>query len=153
MQPNQLMEHPEGGRFQEVFRSPVIIQRSDGAERHAMTHIYFELQPHEVSRFHRVQADEVWNLYRGQGVRLHLWDGTETPPQCHEISAAQQNYCHVVPAGIWQAAEPMDDTVLVGCSVGPGFEFQDFDMLDPASSQAETLRNCFPDKEKFIPTA
>lgn len=150
MKPTELIEHPEGGRFQEVFRSPVTVTRADGAQRPAITHIYFELQPHEVSRFHRVQADEIWNLYRGSGVRLYIWDGSENPPQCHELSAKQGNYCHVVPAGMWQAAEPLDDTVLVGCSVGPGFDFQDFEMLSPDSTVATTLRTHHPNMAPFM---
>ena len=69
----ELIEHPEGGRFAEVFRSAVEIRR-DGVARSALTHIYFQLGAGEVSRFHRVESDEVWNLYEGS-LRLILWDG------------------------------------------------------------------------------
>ena len=33
---------------------------------------------------------------------------------------------HAVPAGVWQAARPLGTYCLVGCTVGPGFEFEDF---------------------------
>ncbi len=36
---------------------------------------------------------------------------------------------HVVPAGMWQAARPLGDYALVGCTVAPGFEFADFSLL------------------------
>lgn len=39
----------------------------------------------------------------------------------------------VVPAGVWQAAEPIGGAVLCGCTVSPGFEFQDFEMGDRAA--------------------
>ncbi|MBU0462901.1 MAG: cupin domain-containing protein, partial [Proteobacteria bacterium] len=42
--------------------------------------MYFSLKPGEVSRFHRVTADEIWNLYQGSGLNLYTWDGTNIPP-------------------------------------------------------------------------
>ena len=78
MKPIDLIDHPEGGRFLEVFRSDTVVTRSDGSERSALTHIYFSLDQGEISRLHRVQADEVWNLYQGTGLRLYIWDGTES---------------------------------------------------------------------------
>jgi len=125
--PENLSDHPEGGRFREVFRSPVRVVRPDGAGRAALTHIYFELRPGERSRFHRVTGDEVWNLYRG-ALKLHLWDG-EGEPKTLLLSADADRFCAVVPGGVWQAAEPVDGAALVGCSVGPGFEFGDFEMM------------------------
>jgi predicted cupin superfamily sugar epimerase len=38
----------------------------------------------------------------------------------------------VVPAGVWQSAEPASDqSVLVSCVVSPGFDFADFRLLAP----------------------
>lgn len=139
MKVDRFIEHPEGGRFCEVFRSTLRVITDDRRARSALTHIHFSLERGEVSRFHRVASDEVWNLYRGDGVRLHLWD-EETHQLSHvELSAATEEYCHVVPAGVWQAAEPIGESVLVGCSVGPGFEFQDFELIDPGSRIAERI--------------
>jgi predicted cupin superfamily sugar epimerase len=130
MQPHDFVEHPEGGRYREVFRSTSRIDLAGRGPRSTLTHIYFSLDPGEVSLFHRVDSDEVWNLYRGPGVRLLLWDA-DAGDTVEEVvlSAAAANYCHVVPAGVWQAALPMGETVLVGCSVAPGFEFDDFSLL------------------------
>src|SRR5262245_48216566 len=36
---------------------------------------------------------------------------------------------HCVPAGWWQAARSMGEYTLVGCAVGPGFDFGDFEMM------------------------
>ena len=150
MKPVNLVEHPEGGRFLEVFRSGQIVTRADGSKRPALTHIYFSLEKHEVSRFHRVSSDEVWNLYRGDGVYLYTWDGTESPPTRTELSPSQNRFCYVVPAGIWQAAAPLKGEVLVGCSVGPGFDFADFAMLEPDSGVAVRLLSLATDMSRFV---
>lgn len=151
MKPIQLTAHPEGGRFREVFRSANTVFTKDGSARSALTHIYFSLQPGEVSRFHRVASDEIWNLYQGSGLNLYTWDGTSTPPQSITLSATNNCFCHVIPAGAWQAAEPVSDTVLVGCSVAPGFEFSDFTLMDPDSKYAELLLSISSEMAKFIP--
>lgn len=36
----------------------------------------------------------------------------------------------VVPAGWWQTAESLGDWTLVGCTVAPGFQFDQFEMAD-----------------------
>ena len=43
-----------------------------------------------------------------------------------ELNAAMPQA--VVPAGVWQAAEPEEEPVLCGCTVAPGFDFADFEM-------------------------
>ncbi len=150
MQPINLEEHPEGGRFREVFRSPKIISNQDGTERSALTHIYFSLKPGEVSLFHRVTSDEVWNLYQGRGLYLYTWDGTNNPPQCITLSASDNRFCHVIPGGTWQAASPISDTVLVGCSVAPGFEFSDFTLIDPESQETQLLLSVAPEMSRYV---
>ena len=145
-----LVEHPEGGRFHEIFRSDAVATANGGQARAALTHIYFSLDKGEVSRFHRVHSDEVWNLYQGSGIRLYTWDGTNRPPTCIELSAQAGCFCHVVHAGIWQAAEPVEDSVLVGCSVAPGFEFQNFEMMATDSDEARRLQAGNPAMSKFI---
>ncbi|HDI59971.1 MAG TPA: cupin domain-containing protein [Desulfobacteraceae bacterium] len=149
MKPVDLVAHPEGGRFRRVYQSQTIVRTAGGEQRAALTHIYFSLEPGEKSRFHRVASDEVWNLYRGAGLRLHFWDGTGRPPDCVVLSAEANRYCHVIPAGIWQAAEPIADAVLVGCSVAPGFEYVDFELMAPAGEAAARLRAVAPALARF----
>ncbi|WP_255422882.1 cupin domain-containing protein [Microbulbifer sp. A4B17] len=43
-----MIDHPEGGKFLQVFKSNSIITREDGQKRSALTHIYFSLQKGEV---------------------------------------------------------------------------------------------------------
>jgi predicted cupin superfamily sugar epimerase len=146
----ELIEHPEGGRFAEVFKSNCKVVTSEGKERTALTHIYFSLNPGEVSKFHKVASDEAWNLYEGTGLLLYIWDGKSDQMEIIELSKAKREYCHVVPAGMWQAAEPINDTVLAGCSVAPGFEFEDFKLIDKNSSEAKLILNKFPKLKKFV---
>jgi uncharacterized protein len=149
MKPADLVEHPEGGRFRRVYQSQTVVRTAGGKQRAALTHIYFSLAAGEKSRFHRVGGDEVWNLYRGQGVRLYLWDGSESPAEGVVLAAAENRYCHVIPAGVWQAAEPIGDSVLVGCSVAPGFEYADFELMDPAGEAAARLKAVAPEMGRF----
>lgn len=138
MQYADLLEHPEGGRYLEVYRSETRVSVAQQV-RTALTHIYFSLQSQEVSRFHRVSNDEVWNLYQGEGLYLYQWDGSSSMVEMIELSVQSMNFCHVIPAGYWQAAAPMADRVLVGCSVAPGFEFEDFELIGPDSDIAQRL--------------
>lgn len=64
MKPIDFIDHPEGGRFCEVFRSARIVNTQKGDRRSALTHIYFSLNPGEVSRFHRMRCG---TFTRGQG--------------------------------------------------------------------------------------
>jgi len=139
MKVKNLEKHPEGGRFKEVFRSEKTVVTADGKQRSALTHIYFELDEGEVSHFHRVASDEIWNLYEGEGILLFLWDDDAGTLEVVELSAKNREFCHVVKAGVWQAAKPLKGKVLVGCSVGPGFEFEDFELIEPDSDVARRI--------------
>lgn len=150
MQPQDLIEHPEGGRFREVFRSTGSVTTQEGKVRPPLTHIYFSLLPGEVSRFHQVASDEVWNLYQGEGVYLYIWDGSDVPPERITISRSSNQFCHVVEAGLWQAAEPINGEILAGCSVAPGFEFSDFKLMAPESIEGQQLRAVAPDMSRLL---
>ncbi len=149
LKPIDLKDHPEGGRFLEVFRSDAVVTQANGKLRSALTHIYFSLNHGEVSRFHKVSSDEVWNLYQGEGLLLYSWESL-SGLSCTELSARNNCYCSVIPAGIWQAAEPIGDEVLVGCSVGPGFEFEDFELIHTSSPVAKSIIGVDPALHKFI---
>jgi predicted cupin superfamily sugar epimerase len=118
-----LEPHPEGGFYRQVYKSPHLVQSDDGRDaRSALTAIYFLLPAGEKSRWHRVRSDEIWTHLEGSPVVLHLFDGTSA-------SNIVVDRMHVVPADVWQAAEPNGDYALVACFVAPGFEFSDFSMM------------------------
>jgi uncharacterized protein len=51
----------------------------------------------------------------------------------------------VVAADRWQAARSTGAYTLVGCTVGPGFDFADFRMLADLPTEAELVRRRFPE--------
>lgn len=117
-----LQPHPEGGWYRQVFKSEEKVTRhADGAQRSALTTIYFLLVEGTHSRWHRVQSDEVWHLYEGDPLELMI-RGSDS------VILDAGRRVHVVPARAWQAAYPRGAYALVGCTVGPGFEFADFEM-------------------------
>jgi len=152
MRNEELIEHPEGGRYKEVYRSDVKIVEGS-RQRDAVTHIYFLLDKDEVSRFHKVKSDEVWNLYEGPGLVLFLWDEESEQMERVELSVAKREYCFVIRAGLWQAAMPINERVLAGCSVAPGFEFQDFELLDPSAKVGKSILKQFPELKRLVQTA
>ena len=102
----------------------------DTGRRSALTCIDFLLVDGERSAWHRVASDEAWHLLEGGPLRLWL-----APPALDRIDAVELARAdgvraprHVVPAGWWQAAEPLAGCghAYVGATVGPGFEFADF---------------------------
>ena len=143
-----LEPHPEGGHYGELFRSAVEVHVAGRDQsRRALTSIYFLLATGEQSRWHRVMADEAWHFYEGDPLEL-LWlnaSGTDCTRRRLGPVAPGQSPVHVVPAGCWQAARPTGDFALVGCSVGPGFEFSDFALLADQAAEAAALRRHFPD--------
>ena len=127
----QLEPHPEGGAYRQIYKSPVRVERG-GETRSALTIIHFLLRAGERSRWHRVSSDEVWTHLKGGGLRLHRADGSSVV-----LDAGAPLY--VVPAGEWQAAEPLGDYALVACFVAPGFEFADFSMMAEDEGAAAAL--------------
>ena len=113
-----LAPHPEGGHFRETFRDA-------GGGRSYSTAIYFLLRSGEVSRWHRVDAAEVWHFYRGAPLELRI--GKESYVLGPDIDEAQVPQL-VVPPNVWQAAKSLGDYTLVGCTVSPGFEFSKFEL-------------------------
>ncbi len=121
-----LQPHPEGGHYAEVFRSAQRVQPDDERPaRAALTTIDFLLGAGQFSAWHRVRSDEVWHLLEGDGLKLWL-----APPDLSRFDAVTlqpgASRRHVVPAGWWQAAEPLVQLAYVGATVGPGFDFADF---------------------------
>ncbi len=148
-----LQTHPEGGWYAEVFRSALPVQTADGRPvRAALTTIDFLLAAGQCSAWHRVASDEVWHLLEGGGLRLWL-----APPDLLTFDAvvlgpvaAGRRPRHVVPAGWWQAAEPLGTHAYVGATVGPGFEFADFSFGRDDAALCAALRASAPDLQRLL---
>ncbi len=149
----ELRPHPEGGYYREVFRSQALVVPADGRDvRRALTTIYFLLSAGNPSRLHRLRSDEVWHFHEGDPLEL-IWLDRATL-ECHRVLlgavAENRRPVAVVPAGSWQAARTAGAYSLVGCTVGPGFEFEDFRLLSGLPSEAATLLERHPDLSDLL---
>lgn len=130
-----LQPHPEGGYYRETYKSPVTISASAlpagcPSARPAGTAIYFLLRHGDKSRLHRLRFDEVWHFYLGGPLRLVVIspEGKAEQVKLGQDLSAGQELQRVVPAGCWFGAYPLPGSMysLVGCTVAPGFSFEDF---------------------------
>ena len=148
-----LTPHPEGGYFAEVYRSAGRVQPLDGRDdRPALTTIYFLLLAGAASRFHRVASDEVWHYYEGDPIELWTADAGFTTVTRRLLGRVDNGRrpTHVVLAGEWQAARSTGAYTLVGCTVGPGFEFADFEMLEQSPEAGKALKARHPELAALI---
>lgn len=146
-----LQPHPEGGYYREIHRSGETVRTSRG-RRSAVTTIYFLLARGGKSVFHRVLSDEIWHYYEGAPLRL-LRVGADFRTRGTVVlgpSAKGSVQAYVVPRKDWQAAETTGDYTLVGCSVGPGFDFADFAMMRDDARAMRRLAKAFPDLAGWI---
>ncbi len=146
-----LAEHPEGGYFREVFRSSREVL-SGPDKRSALTTIYFLLVAGNHSRWHVVRSDEVWHYYEGDPLELLVVDPDDRTMRRTRLgpAAEAQEPVRIVPAEHWQAARSTGAYTLVGCSVGPGFEFADFKLLTDLPETASRFRQTVPDLDAFL---
>ena len=134
-----LLEHPEGGYFQETYRAEDQLTveglpaRYPGS-RAASTGIYFLLKGNQGSHLHRIRSDEMWHFYAGSALTIHIItpDGDYQQLKLGPDFEAGQSFQRVVPAGCWFGASVDEPTsyALVGCTVAPGFDFEDFELAD-----------------------
>lgn len=143
-----LQPHPEGGHYREVYRSPCKVSPSDARQqRAALTTIYFLLADGQHARVHRVAADEVWHHYEGGPMELLWWDADWQLVDRMLLGpvSPRNRPLAVVPAGCWQAAFPTGKYALVGCTVAPGFDFADFELLGDTPATAAEFKRANPE--------
>lgn len=122
-----LSPHPEGGHYRELWRD----QPASGG-RGVGTSILFLLAARERSRWHRVDAAEVWLWHAGAPLRLGIaGDAGRQEVRLGPDLAAGEALQAVVPARAWQEAESLGAWSLVSCIVAPAFEFAGFEMAPP----------------------
>ena len=150
----KLLPHPEGGYYKESYRSDEVIpghslpERFSG-ERHHSTAIHYLLKNNECSKFHRIKSDEMWHYYDGRELIIFSID---------EKGALSENKLGLdlskgelpqvlIKAGHWFGAKlaNADSYCLAGCTVSPGFHFDDFEIGSRAN-----LQKLFPQHSKII---
>ena len=135
----RLCQHPEGGWYARTFQSDEILDRNSLPERYpgarlVYTVIYYLLKGSEFSAFHRIKSDEVWHFYAGSGLTLYVIDkaGALHEEKLGSDPQRGESFQALVKAGCWFAARVDDPAsyTLVGCTVAPGFEYEDFELAE-----------------------
>ena len=149
----ELAPHREGGFFREIFRSPATVEPHDGRSlRSAVTSIFFLLIEGQASRWHAVRSEEVWHLYEGGPLELFVAAPDATDLRRWRLGPVngEERPTRTVPAGWWQAARPLGPYALAGCTVAPGFEYEDFRLLADDSAAARKLTLAAPDLASLV---
>lgn len=150
----KLSKHPEGGYFREVYRSGGTIPATAlplqyNGERVFSTSIYFLLEGDDFSAFHRIHSDEIWHFYTGSPLTIHCIDqqGNYYQKKLGENPENNEEFQTLIPSGTWFGAviDKPRSFSLVGCTVAPGFEFNDFEL-----GKRHDLLQRFPDHKKII---
>jgi len=148
-----LEPHPEGGFYRQTYRADQVLPREalpqfPGA-RAASTAIYFLLEGKSFSALHRLRSDELWHFYTGAPVLVHVIgeSGEYSKILLGGDPDAGEAMQAVVKAGCWFASHVKDNKsfALVGCTVAPGFDFDDFDL----AKRAELTRH-YPQHRELI---
>lgn len=149
-----LKPHPEGGFYREPYDCQEKISKKFlpgryKGDRSYCNAIYYLLEKNDFSSFHRIQSDEIWHHYEGSSLLIHVIHLNGK----YEILKLGKNLENgeepqlVVPLGAWFGAELMDKSslALVGCTVAPGFHFDDFEI-----GKRDTLIKQFPQHSDII---
>lgn len=134
-----LIPHPEGGYYREVYRSDEIIKKASlnkryDSSRSISTSIYYLLNENQFSAFHKIKSDEIWHFYDGSAINLYLIS-EEGKFEIKRLGInLEENELPqiIIPKNVWFAAQPENkhSYSLVGCTVAPGFDFNDFELGD-----------------------
>ena len=135
----ELAEHPEGGYFKETYRAREAISGDSLPDRFRQarpfsTSVYYLLKGDQFSYLHRLKSDELWHFYAGSSLAIHVID-QEGKYSTHRLGSdfeAGEVFQVAVMAGCWSGAT-VDDPAsysLVGCTVAPGFDFDDLELAD-----------------------
>lgn len=134
-----LQKHPEGGWYREVYLSEDVVPQTGlpagfRGERSFSTSIYYLLEGNDFSAFHRIRSDEIWHYYAGTSAVeiIMLGSGNSKKLRLGDDPDKGQKLQLVVPKNTWFAAQLVDKMgfALAGCTVSPGFHFDDFELAD-----------------------
>jgi uncharacterized protein len=119
----KLKPHPEGGHYRETWRDTTRGARGSG------TAIYYLLVRGEESRWHRIDATEIWHYYAGSPLTLRIVSNGRTKNiRLGPAVTRGERPQAIVPKRGWQSARSTGDWTLVGCTVSPAFAFSGFEL-------------------------
>lgn len=150
----QLEKHPEGGYYRETYRSSESIAKENlpkrfKGNRSFSTAIYFLLKGNDFSAFHRIKQDELFHFYAGSSLTIHVIDDSasySTIRLGRNIKNGEVPQATVKAGWIFGASvNDSNSYSLVGSTVAPGFDFDDFEIL-----RRDQLIEQFPQHKKII---
>lgn len=133
-----LKPHPrEGGWYVRTYEAAELVAAEAFTEvryvgaRRTGTAIYYLLEPETFSEMHRLRSDEVFHFYAGDAVEmLQLRKGGkgEMVVIGNDLPGGQRPQV-VVEREVWQGSRLVEGGrwALLGCTVSPGFEFEDYE--------------------------
>ena len=111
---HKMSAHPEGGHYVEIFKNKDV------------SHIYFLLEKHEYSHWHRITKNETLHFYSGSPLLIYTSeDGNEF--KTNEIGS-KNNFNFNIKKNTWFALKSSGSYSLIGCTVAPAFEFSDLEL-------------------------
>lgn len=124
----------EGGFFRVTFRDSGRISGSNldqhGGDRCYSSCIYYLITPEEFSGLHLVKSSEIFHFYAGDPVEMIqiTADGSLTRIVMGSKIFENESPQAIVPSNTWQGTKLLGDGswALLGCTVAPGFEYEDF---------------------------
>ena len=140
---NMVSLENEGGYFVETHRSEESIPKGNlppryKSARNFSTTILYLITSDNFSSLHKVASDEMFHFYMGdQVIMLNLSeDGKGQTIKLGSNIFEGEQIQYLVPKNTWQGAKLADggEFALLGTTVSPGFEFEDF-------TKAKTCKN------------
>lgn len=141
----------EGGFYKETFRSPRIVSSKVLGDKSECTCIYYLITNESFSALHAVDQDEIFHFYAGSPVKMFQVspDGQSKSIVIGNDVMNDQVPQVIVPHGVWQGTKLLDQAheawALLGCTVSPGFDFENFHI-----KSRNELSNMFPGLESDI---
>src|SRR5208337_1077012 len=140
--------------FAPAYRTSEQLSRDGLPDRFAgnraiVSSIYYLLKKGQFSTFHRLKSVEIWSFFEGDPLMIHILDphGTLTEKRLGRNFDTGESFQAAIEPGNWFAAEQRGpgEFTLVGCTVAPGFEYEDMEI----GGRAELLA-MYPQHRKII---
>ena len=111
-----MIPHPEGGHFKESYRDNNI------------SLIYYLLKKNEKSHWHRLKKNEVLHFYDGDPLIVYSSKNGVTIEKTILNNNKNELSHLVIKSGTWFSMESKGEYSLIGCTVAPPFDYDDFEL-------------------------
>ena len=131
----QMQSHPEGGWFSEFYTSDSKFEQ-DSTLRGMCGSIYFMLAETDISHFHQIDCEELWQFHEGCGLLIHII-GTDGQYRRESLGLNYQKGekpVVLLRKGEIFAAENIDceGYTFISCVTAPKFKYEGFRLVPRA---------------------